>query len=139
VTFQDVVVIGSAGVWLLLLVRLILEVLWRLVVQTAADEVLDDGVGVVGGGPGDADLARADAGDGPVGDAGACVVAGGGFGGQGDAVAVGDRGQPGVGLVGGGSDADRVALAFVGVDRPESDRDSVLPDLAVWEGLFHLR
>jgi hypothetical protein len=31
----------------------------------------------------------------------------------GDAVAVGDGGQPGVGLVGDGSDADRVALAFV--------------------------
>src|SRR6266705_5589987 len=98
----------------LLLVRLVLEVLWRFVVQAAADEVLDDGVGVVGGRPGDADLAGADAGDGPVGDAGACVVAGGGFGGQGDAVAVGDRGQPGVGLVGDGSDPDRVALAFAG-------------------------
>src|SRR5258707_587497 len=84
------------------LVRLVLEVLRRLVVQAAADEVLDDGVGVVGGRPGDADLARADAGDGPVGDAGSGVVAGGGFGGQGDAVAVGDRGQPCVGLVGDG-------------------------------------
>jgi hypothetical protein len=42
-------------VWLLLLVRLVLEVLWRLVVQTAADEVPDDGVGVVGGRPGHAD------------------------------------------------------------------------------------
>ena len=86
----------------------------RLVVQAAADEVLDDGVGVVGGRPGDADLARADAGDGPVGDAGAGVVAAGGFGDQGDAVAVGDRGQIGVGLVGDGSDADRVTLAFGG-------------------------
>ena len=83
-------------------------------VQAAADEVLDDGVGVVGGRPGDADLAGADAGDGPVGDAGAGVVAGGGFGDQGDAVAVGDHGQDGVGLVGDGSDADRVALAFAG-------------------------
>jgi hypothetical protein len=64
--------------------------------------------------PGDADLARADAGDGPVGDARARVVAGGGFGGQGDAVAVGDRSQKGVGLVGDGSDADRVALPLVG-------------------------
>jgi hypothetical protein len=32
---------------------LVLEVLWRLVVQAAADKVLDDGVGVVGGRPGD--------------------------------------------------------------------------------------
>ena len=78
------------------------------------DEVLDDGVGVVGGWPGDSDLAGADAGDGPVGDAGARVVAGGGFGDQGNTVAVGDRGQIGVGLVGDGSDADRVALAFAG-------------------------
>ena len=53
----------------------------------ASDEVLDDGVGVVGGRPDDADLARADASDGPVCDAGAGVVAGGGFGGEGDAVA----------------------------------------------------
>jgi dihydrofolate reductase len=53
-------------------------VLLRLVVQAAADEVLDNGVGVVGGRPGDTNLARADA--------GARVVAGGGFGGQGDAV-----------------------------------------------------
>src|SRR6516164_8698730 len=86
----------------------------QLVVQAAADEVLDDRVGVVGGWPGDADLAGADAGDGPVGDAGARVVAGGGLGCQGDAVAVGDRGQPGVGLVGDDPDADRVALAFAG-------------------------
>jgi hypothetical protein len=53
---------------------LVLEVLRQLVVQAAADEVLDDGVGVVGGRPGDADLAGADAGDGPVGDAGTGVV-----------------------------------------------------------------
>jgi dihydrofolate reductase len=33
--------------------------------QAAADEVLDDRIGVVGGRPGDADLARADPGDGP--------------------------------------------------------------------------
>lgn len=70
------------------------------VVQAAADEVLDDGVGVVGGWPGDADLAWADAGDGPIDDARARIITGCGFGGQGDAVAVGDRGQPGVGLVG---------------------------------------
>src|SRR6266851_3704861 len=108
--FQDVVRPAA----LLLLVRLGLEVLWRLVVHAAADEVLDDGVGVVGGQPGDANLAGADAGDGPVGDAGARVVAGGGFGDQGDAIAVGDRGQIGVGLVGDGSDADGVALAFTG-------------------------
>ena len=85
---------------------------WRLVVQAAADEVLDDGVGVVGGRPGHADLARADAGDGPVGDAGACVVAAGGFGDQGDAVAVGDRGQVMACADRYGSDADRVTLAF---------------------------
>src|SRR6266568_6610296 len=114
------VVTGSAGIWLLLLVRLVLEVFWRLVVQAAADEVLDDGVGVVGGRPGDADLAGADAGDGPVGDTGACVVAGGGFGGEGDAVAVGDRGQPVVGLtgVGDGADPDWVTLALVGGQPP---------------------
>ena len=81
----------------------------RLVIQAAADEVLDDGVGV-GGRPGNADLAGADAGDGPVGDVGAPVVAGGGFGGQGDAVAAGDRSKPVLGLVGDSSDADRVAL-----------------------------
>jgi anti-sigma regulatory factor (Ser/Thr protein kinase) len=46
------------------------------VVPAAADQVLDDGVGVIGGRPGDADLAGADAGDGPVGDVGAGVVAG---------------------------------------------------------------
>src|SRR5215467_11913977 len=91
-----------------------LRLLCRLVIQAAADEVLDDGIGVVGGWPGDADLARADAGDGPVGDAGACVVAGGGFRNQGDAIAVGDRRQIGVGLIGDGSDADRMALAFAG-------------------------
>ena len=86
----------------------------RLVVQAATDEVLVDGVGVVGGRPGHADLARADACDGPVSDAGACVVTAGGFGDQGDAIAVGDRGQVGVGLIGDGSDADRVTLAFGG-------------------------
>jgi hypothetical protein len=37
---------------------LVLEVLWRLVVQAAADEVLDDGVGVVGGRPGDLVILR---------------------------------------------------------------------------------
>jgi hypothetical protein len=36
---------------------------WRLVVQAAADEILDVGVGVVGGRPGDAGLARADVGE----------------------------------------------------------------------------
>ena len=88
--------------------------LWWLVVQAASDEVLDDGVGVVGGRPDDADLAGADASDGPVCDAGAGVVAGGGFGGEGDAVAVGDGSEPGVGLIGDDCDADRVALAFAG-------------------------
>src|SRR5690349_16105146 len=85
-----------------------------LVVQAAADEVLDDGVGIAGGWPGDGDLAGADAGDGPVGDAGTGVVAGGGLGYQGDAVAVGDRGQEPVGLAGDVPDAGRVALAFGG-------------------------
>src|SRR5262249_30180485 len=83
-------------------------------VQAAPDEVLDDGVGVVGRLPGDADLAGADASDGPVGDAGARVVACGRFGSQPDAVTVGDRGQPGVGLIGDVADANRVALAFAG-------------------------
>src|SRR5215472_4543722 len=99
--------IGSGSAAQVTLVR-------RRVLQAAADEVLDDRVVVAGGRPRDADLARGDTGDGPVGNAGARVVAGGGFGGQRDAVAVGDGGQPGVGLVGNGSDADRVALAFVG-------------------------
>src|SRR5262249_20781677 len=84
------------------------------VILAAADEVLDNGVGVAGRGPGDGDLAGADAGDGPVGDAGTGVVAGGGLGDQRDAVAVGDRGQEGVGLVGDVPDAGRVALAFGG-------------------------
>src|SRR6266851_7850545 len=92
---SDVVATGGAGVWVFLLVKCALEVLWRLVVQAAADEVLDGGVCVIARRPGDADLAGADAGDGPVGDARARVVAGGGFGGQGNAVAVGDRGQQG--------------------------------------------
>src|SRR5262249_54545665 len=87
---------------------------WRPMVQAAPDEVLDDGVGVVGRLPGDADLAGADASDGPVGDAGARVVACGRFGSQPDAVTVGDRGQPGVGLIGDVADANRVALAFAG-------------------------
>jgi hypothetical protein len=43
----------------------------------------------------------------------ACVEAGGGCGGEGDAVAVGDRAQPVVGLVGDGPDARGVAVAFV--------------------------
>jgi hypothetical protein len=49
----------GSPVWLLPLLRRVSAELWRRIVQTAADEVLDNGVLIIGGRPGDADLARA--------------------------------------------------------------------------------
>src|ERR671914_1627037 len=76
-------------------------------------EVADDRVVVVGDGPGDADLAGADSGDGAVDHARALVEAGGGLWGEADAVAVGDGREPLVGIVGDRADAHGVIVAFV--------------------------
>src|SRR5215469_12023679 len=63
-------VVTFAGVYQPVLGNLTKALRTRSAVEAAADEVLDDTIGVVGGRPRDADLAGADAGDGPVGVAG---------------------------------------------------------------------
>src|SRR6516165_2994980 len=77
------------------------------------DEVLDNRVIIGDGCPRDGDLTGADAADGSIGDPRAGIEARGRFRGKRDAVAVGDRAQPVVGMLGHCADPDWVTVPFL--------------------------
>ncbi|GAA5178848.1 hypothetical protein GCM10023322_06990 [Rugosimonospora acidiphila] len=81
--------------------------------ETGTDEFADHRVVVIAEGPGHPDLAGADTRDGPVGDPGTLVEAGGGLRGEADTITAGDGRQPLIRIVRDGTDADLMTVSFV--------------------------